>query len=230
MNLLTQRAIYGTTIILLLSGSWIGGRWMLADFASGRVERQYQEWTQAGAPSLEEWSNTQTELENAKRLNPNDANYYQLEGILHEWRLYTVGTSDSQIEQVAFLQLAADAYRISVSLRPAWPYAWAQLARQKSFLGQIDEEFDLALERATTLGAWEQQVHQIINEIGLLRWENLNTASRAAVIGNLQRGLSLNGTDALLLNSLQTSELFPATLCPLLEQSLLTSRTQRACD
>ena len=203
---------------------------MLADIAIGNVEKELDAWRTTGrAPSLKSWANTQEELAYAKRLNSNDPNYFQLQGLLHEWRFFLADAPYSNDEGFSFRQQAITAYRTAITLRPAWPEGWAHLARQKAIAGQVDEEFDLAIERATTLGHWEMLVHLLITETGLMAWPSLSPISRTAVIANLERGLSLPRTDRLLLNFLQGHESFPELLCPLLDQSKLTTQAQTAC-
>lgn len=203
---------------------------MLADIAIGNVEREFENWSEIGhITSLESWNDVQAELEKAKRLNRNEADYYQLQAVLHEWRYFASEQPYSSTELTASRQRAIDAYRTSTTLRPAWPEGWANLALQKAFQGQIDEELDLAIARATALGAWDPRVQILVAEAGSMTWPYLNEASQTAIINNLQRAFSVDRTVIQFLSRLETNKLFLVTFCPLLNQASLTIRAQTAC-
>jgi len=203
----------------------------MADIAINNVKREFESWNELGiVSSLSNWASTRSELERAKSLNPNEPEYYRLEGLLYEWRFFVEGLPYSSTEMIAMRQRAIDAYRESAALRPAWPDGWAHLARQKALLGQVDAEFDLAIARATTLGAWEPRIQLLVAETGGWAWPNLSEATRTAVIENIQRGLTKTSTDRALISQLQSSELLITAVCPLLKQTMLTARARQACQ
>lgn len=89
------------------------------------------------------------------------------------------------------LQNAADYYRRSLAVRPLWPYAWGNLLAVKDKLGEIDQEFGLALRRSVESGPWEPRVQLQVIRSGLRHWDRLDAAQRKRV-----RAVILNALQA----------------------------------
>jgi hypothetical protein len=80
-------------------------------------------------------------------------------------------------------------WREAARMRPGSPYAWASIALVKLRLGQMDDEFYGALERAAQFGPWEPPVQIAIADAGLAAWRRLAPAAKELVIADLERAL-----------------------------------------
>jgi len=74
-------------------------------------------------------------------------------------------------------------------MRPASPFAWANVALVKFRLGALDAEFGAAVENAARLGPWEPGVQRTLADIGFAGWGELPVPARSAITGAIERGL-----------------------------------------
>lgn len=233
-GILIKRLVLSVLLIGVLVGIYLSGRWMLADLVLEDVRYSFKQWDDAGAvPSLQNWLTERDRLDRAGNLDPRNAEIYRLQGLLWEWRLYTTDSPLNQTQQIQARQEAITHYRESARLRPAWPDAWAHIARQKALMTMPDDEFDLALSRADTLGQWEARIHLLIAETGTLVWNRLNTDQQNLVVDAIARGLSRQPESNQLLNqfrSLNTLDFLHDTICPQLDPSGLTYQARQACQ
>ncbi len=131
----------------------------------------------------------QTAREGAERavaLDPDSPVYLTALGNVEDWVVNEAQRQGKPVDKVA-QQEGLEAYRKAIALRPAWPYAWAEFAMAKARASEIDQEFYNALERATTLGPWEQTVMDTVAQLGLWYGDFLPGEVRVAVDGNLAR-------------------------------------------
>jgi hypothetical protein len=84
-------------------------------------------------------------------------------------------------------QQALEYARSALLKRPAWPYLWNELFQSKIKLKQFDNELTGAMERAVTLGPWEQSVQYDVAFTGLDNWDKLEMAARKWVIMALNK-------------------------------------------
>jgi len=91
------------------------------------------------------------------------------------------------------LDTALGYYRQALTLRPAWPQAWADVASLKITQEHIDAEFAFALQRALTLGPREPSIQAGIAGGGLTVWDQLPAQLQTDIEHAVQRGLS-NGS------------------------------------
>lgn len=80
-------------------------------------------------------------------------------------------------------------YLQALSIRPGWPYSWADLARIKYMLNEIDSEFYEALQHAAMLGPWEPSVQLTVAEIGLHHWHDINEETMQLVTRMIKNGI-----------------------------------------
>lgn len=134
------------------------------------------------------WEQVQRYLWLASRLAPFDAQILGDLGQLYGLRVGEVpalapGSS-------ADLDRALGYYRQSLALRPAWPYAWADLALLKITQERLDAEFAHAMQRALTLGPWQPVVQASIAGGGLAVWGKLPAKLQTNIEHTVARGLS----------------------------------------
>jgi hypothetical protein len=82
-----------------------------------------------------------------------------------------------------------EAARRGVALRPGWALAWARLLVWKSEFNELDLEFHSALERATTLGQWQRNIHPTVLQAVLPVWDSLDDKARRITMQTGRRGL-----------------------------------------
>lgn len=84
---------------------------------------------------------------------------------------------------------ALRALRRAASLRPAWPYVWADIARVKLRLGEIDAEFNDAVENAARMGPWEREVQLGIAAVTMEAAERMSPQARRSALGLMGNAL-----------------------------------------
>lgn len=147
-------------------------------------------WSEAEeGPPAWAWEQVHRYLWLANRLAPFDPQILADLGELYERR---VGDSLAS-ESSADLDRALGYYRQSLALRPAWPYAWADVALLKITQKRLDAEFALAMQHALTLGPWQTVVQASIAGGGLSVWDKLPTTLQTRIEHAVARGLA-NGS------------------------------------
>ena len=124
-------------------------------------------------------------LELAQRFEPgNPTTAEQLGG------LYSLNVREAEAGAALGSQRARalEQYAMAVALRPTSPYAWANLAWTKYYLGQVDAEFYRALEAAMRLGPWEPEVQFVVVDLGLALWDEMPAALRPGILAMAQNG------------------------------------------
>jgi hypothetical protein len=111
--------------------------------------------------------------------------------------------------------------RATVAAQPGWSLAWAYLAVWKARFDLLDEEFHLALERATALGPWFSLVNRILVTALLPIWKDIPPADRSLVIQAAARGLQQK--DSQILRTVRESGRLPE-VCAFLRNEREASR------
>lgn len=132
----------------------------------------------------DQWSEAEGHLQSALALDPGNPSLMEDLGLLEMNRARAAIPREA-----AGLVRAVGYLRRSLRARPSSPYAWANLALAKFWVGEMDAEFRYAIERADTLGAWEPEVQVALVSVGFRAWPALPPASRAIVHQVLRRGL-----------------------------------------
>jgi tetratricopeptide (TPR) repeat protein len=132
------------------------------------------------------WEQAQRYLWLASRLAPFDAQVLGDLGELYEYRMAEVPAPGTGAD----LDRALDYYRQALTLRPAWPYAWVDIAALKITRQHIDAEYAHAMQRALTLGPWQANVQASIAGGGLTVWNKLPAMLQTELEDTIARGLS----------------------------------------
>ena len=150
---------------------------------------QQSDWEDDEAPPpAGAWEKVQSYLWLANRLAPLDAQILAELGELYELRADAAPAAENGSR--ADLEHALGLYRQALTLRPAWPYAWADVASLKLSQQHIDAEFGLALQRALELGPWQSIVQASMAGGGLAAWDKLPAQLQTEVEQAVARGLS----------------------------------------
>ena len=175
---------------LLLVLSVVAAAFAMADIYRGEAVTLMGEWdgfADEEGPATWAWEEVHRYLWLANRLAPFDAQIQSDLGQLYERRVREVPAPD-----ITDLDRALDYYRQGLALRPAWPYAWADVAALKITQQRIDAEFALAMQSALTLGPWQSSVQASIASGGLIVWDKLPASLQTSVEHAIARGLLNN--------------------------------------
>jgi len=91
-------------------------------------------------------------------------------------------------DAVAFTRDARMRFRHALQQRPTSPFLWANIARSKLYLDEIDDEFFSALRHADQLGPWEPVTQRSVLFTALAAWEKLDSGLQQAVAALVVRG------------------------------------------
>lgn len=175
---------------LILIGLIItAGFWGLADINVQPARRSLLLWeSDVNTLNKTEWTIAYNSVSKAISQDPLNPELLSLMANVQEWKIYLDKNDD---ENNHYLSLALKNYRKAAELRPAWPYTWSQISLVKYRMGEIDQELQQAIENATKTGPWEPGVQQIIAEVGLGVWEELDFAMREIIVRNIDRGITM---------------------------------------
>ena len=165
-------------VALLAILSWAGLR---ANAAWHFIEAQAiaKPLFETGGGSTAAFETSQSHVNTALRRFPGNPDYLDFAG-----RLLVLQSSQPGVmgtERRMLLESAAVNFRQALTVRPLWPYSWVNLLSTKDKLGQVDMEFNEALNRSAELGPWEPRVQLQVVESGLRYWSRLGSAERAVV-------------------------------------------------
>ena len=144
-------------------------------------------------PPTDQWQAAYTSLSTAIELVPNHPDYLETMASLYHWQVLLQERQPHQITES--LNLSKDFYQQAIKLRPAWPFSWANFALIKQQLNELDEEYNHAIERAVTLGAWESKLQNIVTQATLPSWQQLNKDTQNLVVENSFRALHSNARE-----------------------------------
>ena len=132
-----------------------------------------------GGGSATAFESAESHVNTALRRFPGNPDFLDFAGGLLTLKASQPGVLGT--EQRVLLESAATNFRQALTVRPLWPYTWANLLYTKDKLGQVDLEFTKALNRSAELGPWEPRVQMQVVESGLRNWSKLGSAERAVV-------------------------------------------------
>lgn len=146
--------------------------WGMADYYARPAENQLDLWAQ-GKLTLGhgQWLQMQTQLARAVSLDPRNPKILRAYGNALEgpYASYPPGAAAAR----PIREEAANFYRKATSVRPTWPYAWADLAMVKYRLNELDTEFFHAMYTARETGPEQLGVLRVLDYVGLKTWGRL---------------------------------------------------------
>lgn len=196
-----------SVVCLLLSVPMI-----LAGIASEHAELALRNWQQSDSPPSEGyWSmslqRAETAVERAPVVN---GEYLDRLGRVLLWGPL-VAPEGSAVESQQ--QGALQAFRQSVEVRPAWPWSWLRLAYAKQGLQQMDDEFDLAIHRASELGAGRVEMDSDLAALGFSAWGDLTTSQRTVILKAAGRSAAYSKNEAQQMYNLASASGLVTQLC-----------------
>ncbi len=91
-------------------------------------------------------------------------------------------------DAVAYTRDARARFRRALEQRPTSPFLWANVARSKLLLDEIDDEFLKALRTANELGPWEPASQRSVLFSGLAAWGKLDAGLQRDLGAVIARG------------------------------------------
>ena len=174
--------------LLLLSLSIVAAAFGMANIYQKEAATLRVDWDDSedveGAPPWA-WEQAQRYLWLASRLAPFDPQILGDQGRLYDSRASATQASDASTEY----ERALGFYRQALALRPAWPYAWVDIAGLKIAQQRLDAEYLHAVQQALTLGPWQTKVQASIAFGGLMVWDMLPATLQTGVEKTIARGL-----------------------------------------
>ena len=140
-----------------------------------------------GKVTVTVFEESESHLDIALRRFPNNPDYLDFAGRLMLLQANQIGVMG--LERRELLESAADNFRRALSVRPLWPYSWANLLATKDKQGQVDMEFNKALKTSAELGPWEPRVQLRVIQSGLRHWSELGAAEQRLVQGKIDDAL-----------------------------------------
>ena len=122
---------------------------------------------------------SESHINTALQRFPNNPDYLDFAGRLMLLEARQTGVVGR--EHRLLLESAANNFRQAISVRPLWPYSWANLLAAKDNQGQVDLEFNEAMKQSARLGPWEPRVQLQIIRSGLRHWGELGSNKRELV-------------------------------------------------
>jgi hypothetical protein len=170
---------------------------VVAGISSIHAERALVHWeAEDSPPSQAFWALTLSRAERSVAWYPvANGEYLDRLGRVRAW-----GVSVSEAEQLdgqpQMMEGALEAFRRSTEARPAWPWTWLRLAYGKGALDRFDEEFELALHRASATGAGRLDVNRSLAQLGFSHWDQLTRTQRTLALQAARRAASHSPAEA----------------------------------
>lgn len=114
-----------------------------------------------------------------------------------DMQLWSLSTAVN-IHQIQQKQRQADilnAYRTALTLRPTWPHAYIRFALIKAHFDEVDDELNIAMQKAYQLGAWESDVLRPTVELGLALWPKLHANTQQVVASAVEHAITWQVSD-----------------------------------
>lgn len=180
----------GTLILILGFLAFKAGKEGLSNFFVQSAHMEIERWSKPGQSFRgDEGTRVMQYLGSSLYHSPNNPWPLEVMGTLQLRSMSA--TKDPQLA-VAAARSANVNFRMALAQRPTSPFAWANVALTKLYLGEQDEALFRALERAEELGPWEPEVQQTVIFVGLTLWNRLNPAQQATVVRAMDRGARRN--------------------------------------
>jgi hypothetical protein len=171
-------------------------KWSLADIYATQVNYIIdKEDDSAAEANILSWQRAKLQLQNTLLLRPQHPQYLELAENFYQ-TLYSLEADAPDLlkaltwhdNETTALQYAQQA----LLLRPSWPYLWNELAVSKITLNQFDNELTAAIERATTLGPWQQSIQYQIALSGLDTWDSQEDKTRQIIVKAVEQSMAMN--------------------------------------
>jgi hypothetical protein len=147
----------------------------------GLLEDELESWQhrEIGPTSYVDWKHKEHLVQLLAELSPfnglaleNSARFYLLGAEIAE------RTPSSALETTGHREHALQLIRASLEKQPIWSLAWMDLSFIKASLGQFDDEFQFAFNKALRTGGAERDILRGMSEMGFAYWRDLTPGNR----------------------------------------------------
>lgn len=177
-------------LLLCLLGIYTAFTWIMGDLYGYKVRYAVEQWQeQDGLPKVADINQVIEDVDSAIGWEVDNPQYHELKARALYYKALALGVDD---EGLIYIELAKKSHILAISLRPKWPYSWANLVLMKSYLKEWDDEYSAALDNAVRFGPWEQSVHLTLAHAGALSWAHLSIEQKKAIAENVERGIVRN--------------------------------------
>lgn len=186
--LFQQKLIYTGALAVALACIAFSVPMTLAGIASGHTERALQQWDQSEAPPSEAyWETTLIRAERAAKLYPvSSGQYLDRLGRVHAWG----SLAKPEGETETYMRASLAAFDHSLASRTTWPWTWLRIAYTKRALGELDEDFGLAMAAAARFGQGRVEVSDGLARLGFMSWADLDREQRALTLAAAGRAVA----------------------------------------
>ena len=192
-------------LFLLLYAAYICFRWAFADILSVQVRYQIGKAQTIGQTmSAKQWRLSREMLQKTLKLHPDYSDYLDMGKLFFQVASVQKAPLLAELNWPNSKQIALDYARDAVLARPSWPYFWNELILLKAALSQFDGEMVGALQRALTLGAWEEPILYDITNMGLEHWDKLPENSYPWIVLAVDKTLVVLNTEQTVVKAIQT--------------------------
>ena len=161
-------------------------------------------------------------LDRAMLLDPRNPDILDQHGQYLYWQ--AMNLADAGFERGELLEQAVAQYRQALTIRPLWPYTWANLVVAKAEWGIFDQEFRHAVRRTIETGPWEPRVQLQLIRVDFAEQNRIDRRSRERIDGMLQSAVLVQ-PEAVVNLALRWRQL--PRVCPLIEEEKLLERCRR---
>ena len=203
---------------------------MMADIRGYQAKRMIERWeTHDKIGSQEELDHAYNHIEKARWWAAEYPDFIQYEALILKWHATSPEYTESDEQAEALLQGALNLYEEELIQRPTWPYAWSAYANTKLMLGEIDDKFAFALDRAFYYGPWESQIQLEIIKTGFSAWPNASTETKKLIFKTIGHAFQGNAFIGEIIALTKEKRIF-ALVCMMPEQEKYSSHIQKQCD
>ncbi|MBL4653762.1 MAG: hypothetical protein JKY53_13005 [Flavobacteriales bacterium] len=179
------KAIYLLLLAVLVVALFLSMRWGVAAVSHSLAMNQFKSWQKhTKTPSENSWQWTYDAMQLAVDWDSSNAEYHNDLGRFYEFTAEVVPYT--KLAKLVWYEKAVHSIRVATEVNPSWAIAWANLALFKHKAGQMDKEFDVAINQALLLGESLEPVRVIMAEVAVARWSELSLVLRYKMLDNLQ--------------------------------------------
>lgn len=191
--------------LLTLYAAYCSFLWAFADVLSVQVRYAIGKAQTVGQTmDVGEWRRSRKMLEKTLQLRPHYADYLDMGKLFFQVASVQKQELLEQLQWPDARETALNYARRAVMARPSWPYFWNELILLKAALGQFDDEMTGALERAMSLGRWEEPVLYDIANTGLEHWDEMSIEARRWIILAIDKTLIVLSAEQAVVKGVRT--------------------------
>ena len=168
----------------------VSARQAASDFYAHTISLEIESWRQPGHKFRgDELVSSISSMEKSLAIAPGSAWALEQMGVLQLGQVRSA--TDPQVA-VRSAHAAHASFKKALGQHPTSPFAWANLAMAKLYLGEIDAELFNAVARAAEYGPWEAQPQFASLTVGLAAWGQASGAQRETILGIRDRAMMRN--------------------------------------